>query len=223
MKTCTNCKQSKAPTEFHKCHRVRDGLVAKCKSCRKATRKKRYEKNPEKELAVNRKYRKKNIEKVRAHDRERYEQNPEKRREMIRKCHQRPEYKKRNNALRKERRKTEPEYRLTCNLRRRLHSALKGNTKSASTMVLLGCTIEHLRDHLTKHFQTGMTWDNQGTWHVDHMLACASFDLSDPEQQRRCFHWTNLQPLWGLVNSSKGAGVWYKGEWDSTIGWVFKD
>jgi hypothetical protein len=222
MKTCTGCKQTKAFTEFHKCHRVRDGLVAKCKACRKETRKKRYEKNPEKELTVNRKYRKKNIDKVRAHDKKRYEQNPEKRRIMIRKCHQRPEYKKRNNAQRRERRKTDPTYRLKCNLRGRLYHALKGSIKSASTMKLVGCSVQHVKDHLEKQFQPGMTWENQGKWHIDHMLACDTFDLEDPEEQRRCFHWTNLQPLWGPENSSKGADPWYTGEWDPIKGWTLE-
>jgi len=217
MKTCTKCKQSKAFTEFHA---GRGGLQAQCKACRNTCRRQRYERNREKELTRNRKYRKTNIDKVRAHDRER--NKTEERRALMRMCGKRPKYRKRTNERRRERRRTDPAYRLECNLRRRLHNALKGKNKSASTMKLLGCSISHLRNHLEQQFQPGMTWENQGKWHVDHMLACDTFDLEDPEQQRRCFHWTNLQPLWGPENISKGTDPWYTGGWDPIKGWTLE-
>ena len=50
-----------------------------------------------------------------------------------------------------------------------------------------------------------MNWDNYGVWHLDHIIPCARFDLSDPEQQKICFHYTNLQPMWGEDNMRKGA------------------
>jgi len=51
-----------------------------------------------------------------------------------------------------------------------------------------------------------MTWSNYGKgWHIDHIKPCASFDLSNPEQQKICFHYTNLQPLWAIDNIKKGA------------------
>ena len=50
-----------------------------------------------------------------------------------------------------------------------------------------------------------MTWENHGIggWHVDHIRPCADFNLLDPEQQRQCFHFTNLQPLWAWQNLQK--------------------
>jgi hypothetical protein len=69
--------------------------------------------------------------------------------------------------------------------------------------------VEQLRQHLEAQFTDGMSWDNYGRdgWHIDHIRPCASFDLTDPEQQRQCFHYTNLQPLWAADNIRKGA-VW---------------
>ena len=51
-----------------------------------------------------------------------------------------------------------------------------------------------------------MTWQNYGDgWHIDHIHPCAAFDLTDPEQQKACFHWSNLQPLWAIDNFRKSS------------------
>ena len=67
----------------------------------------------------------------------------------------------------------------------------------------MGCSIEFLKEYLEKQFKSGMNWDNYGEWHVDHIIPCVSFDLSDPEQQKKCFYYTNLQPLWAIENLEK--------------------
>ena len=88
-------------------------------------------------------------------------------------------------------------------LRGRLSCALKILTayKSPDTMTLLGCSIDDFKKHIEQKFQAGMSWENHGKiWHVDHVLPCASFDLTVPEQQRTCFHYSNLQPLWAIDN-----------------------
>jgi len=84
--------------------------------------------------------------------------------------------------------------------------ALKAQSshKISKTTELLGCSIEHLRLWLTFYFHPGMSWSNYGEWHIDHTKPCAKFDLTDPEQQRQCFHYTNLQPLWAGENFRKG-------------------
>ena len=94
-------------------------------------------------------------------------------------------------------------------LRNRLYCALRRASagKGVKTQELLGCTITELRQHLEAQFVDGMDWDNYGRngWHIDHIRPCASFDLTDPHQQRQCFHYTNLQPLWEADNIRKGA------------------
>ena len=108
-----------------------------------------------------------------------------------------------------------PVFRLKRNLRRRLTFAIKGEIKSARTMELIGCTIDYLRGYLESQFEDWMTWDNYGMyriggdrkWVVDHIIPCASFDLSIPEEQRKCFHYTNLQPMCSRENTLKSDKI----------------
>lgn len=98
-----------------------------------------------------------------------------------------------------------PQSRLAQNMRTRIRRALRVGTKSASTAELIGCPFVWLEVHLESLFRPGMTWENQGSkWHIDHIKPCAKFDLTSPEQQKICFHWTNLQPLFAVENLKKG-------------------
>ena len=102
--------------------------------------------------------------------------------------------------------KTDINFKLRHNISQRIRHGLKGiEHKSAHTRELLGCTIDELWTHLESKFKPWMTRENHGLWHIDHIRACAKFDLSDPAQQRGCFHYSNLQPLWAHENFSKGV------------------
>ena len=72
---------------------------------------------------------------------------------------------------------------------------------------MLGASPEFVWNRLESQFKEGMTRDNHGFrgWHIDHIKPVSSFDLSDPEEQKKCFHYTNLQPLWWWENLSKGG------------------
>jgi len=107
----------------------------------------------------------------------------------------------------KKKRHTDPAYKIKSNLRTRIWGVVKQGYKSASTMELTGCTTEELKDHLASKFTEGMTFENYGEWHIDHILPCTSFNLLLPEEQRKCFHYTNLQPLWAIDNIKKGAKI----------------
>lgn len=100
----------------------------------------------------------------------------------------------------------DPYFRLVSNLRSRLRNALKDQAacKAGKSFELIGCDSTTLRKHLEKQFTLGMCWDNYGEWHVDHIRPCSSFDLSNEKEQKECFHFTNLQPLWAADNLSKG-------------------
>jgi len=119
---------------------------------------------------------------------------------------------RKRNLARKNRRKkyaNSNQHKIRCILRQRLRAALlaQGATKHAPTLELLGCTVEQLRAHIEAQFEPWMTWSNwaHDTWHVDHIKPCASFDLTDIEQQRECFHFSNLQPLQATKNMRKSA------------------
>ena len=103
--------------------------------------------------------------------------------------------------------RNDPQYKAAhiCRCRVRQMIRVHGGVKSSATFDLVGCTVQELMAHLEKGFAYGMTWENMGEWHIDHIVPCASFDLTDPEQQKACFHWSNLQPLWAEENIRKGA------------------
>jgi hypothetical protein len=82
--------------------------------------------------------------------------------------------------------------------------------KKNSSLDYLGCDMLWLEAWLEVQFQPGMSWQNWGKkgwdgWQIDHKRPCAAFDLTDDDQQRRCFHWTNLQPLWSIENQRKSG------------------
>lgn len=96
-------------------------------------------------------------------------------------------------------------FKILYNSRIRIWEALNKTKKSKRTLELVGCSLDELKQHLEKQFKIGMDWNNYGAWHIDHIQPCASFDLSKPEEQNKCFHYTNLQPLWAKENMSKGG------------------
>lgn len=110
--------------------------------------------------------------------------------------------KKRASEYVKHKRKTNPSFKITCALRRRLQKTIKSKNghKNIKTMDLIGCTSDELKIYLESKFLPTMTWNNYGEyWHIDHIIPCSSFDLIDEEQQKKCFHYTNLQPLFATT------------------------
>lgn len=103
-------------------------------------------------------------------------------------------------------RKINISFKLRHSCKTRIYQALKGINKSKSTMKLIGCSIEQLKTYLESKFKKGMTWKNYGYygWHIDHIKPCCKFDLAKESEQKKCFHYTNLQPLWMKENLSKG-------------------
>lgn len=88
------------------------------------------------------------------------------------------------------------------NLSRRIRGLLKQN-KLYRTLDYIGCNIKFLKEYLKSKFTSGMSWSNYGEWEIDHIKPCILFDLTKIEEQRKCFHYTNLQPLWKTDNRKK--------------------
>ena len=120
-------------------------------------------------------------------------------------------------------------------VRSRTVTALKAvkASKNERTMEYLNCSVAHLHNHLESQFEPDMNWDNMGRdvdgnggtgWEIDHRRPCASFDLNDEEQKYMCFHWTNLQPMWGEENNKKRNYYdpkTFRYKWiDRETGWV---
>lgn len=198
MKTCSKCGVPKELTEFQfrktgrraGCHEAQCRICVNALAAPYAT--KRRQENPEPARALARKYYAANPKPQRARSKKRWLVNPEGVRKNKRDWEKRVGAKQLNQVIRKR-------------LRQRVRNALNGFAKAASTMRLLGCSIEELKNHLEKQFRPGMSWDTRCFWHIDHIKPCLKFDLSNPEEQRKCFHFTNLQPLWACENLSKHA------------------
>jgi hypothetical protein len=209
-KTCTVC-QIKYPATtdfFYKCSsRSKYGIKSCCKKCCSIKAKAKYNKLDKttkkklKEKCLQKYY--ENREYYLHKQKEWLSKNREKRNKQQREY----SYANRNkrNQYLKNKKQTDINFKITKNLRDRIRSAMNGNNKSKRTLELLGCSSEELKIYLEKQFTEGMTWDNYGKkgWHIDHILPCASFDLTDPIQQQKCFHYTNLQPLWAEDNYRK--------------------
>lgn len=98
-------------------------------------------------------------------------------------------------------------YLLKRNLRNRFKQALKNNYKSGSAVELLGISVIEFKKYLESLFKPGMTWENYGDWHIDHIFPLSGGDLTDINFLKKVCHYTNLQPLWAMENLSKADKI----------------
>jgi hypothetical protein len=103
-----------------------------------------------------------------------------------------------------DRRNRDVNFKIAHTLRRRLTSFVK----NGSSVDNLGCSLLELKQYLESKFQPGMTWENHGEWHIDHIKLLSKFNLSEKEQLKQACHYTNLQPLWAKENLEK-ANTWH--------------
>lgn len=201
IKTCAGCGEEKSLEAFSKNSRAKDGKQSRCKVCNKAY----HEENKEKIKERQREYYLDNKDKLAKHSLDYYQSNREHRLDYQRVYNQSNKDKIREykREWKRKRYASDPVFALSVNCRRRIQKALKGFSKESTTAEILGCTWEHLMHHLESQFTAGMSWDNQGEWHVDHIIPLASENTA--EGKVALCHYTNLQPLWAHENLAKGA------------------
>lgn len=219
-KWCGKCKSFVSVENFNNCAKTWDKLRPTCKTCLSHERldkkekiteynKLYWEKTKDAQSEKNKKWREENIEHRKEYNkayRALYGKEIDKRQYQKRKDD--PEYKEKYNNYRKHydkyKRKNDPSFRVKENVKRRIRELLQNTGKLFKTHHYLGCSIEQLKCHLEKRFQEGMTWQNYGiSWHIDHIIPCASFDFRHEFDKRLCFNYRNLQPLWAKENISK--------------------
>jgi hypothetical protein len=177
--TCKTCKKTKPISEYNKNRNKPSGIVEECNDCRSVKSKKRYEENKEeiKQKVLNHYYENKSkiIESRRGYSSKR--------------C------------------KVDVKYKLTRRLRSRLYDALKAKSWKKTTKFYdyIGCSLDELKQHLESQFTDGMTWENYGKWHIDHIKPLVSANTEE-EMYKLC-HYSNLQPLWAVDNIKKGHKI----------------
>lgn len=177
------CKQKRAEYYQNNKEKEKTNHLIWCENNKEKLKdaKKQYDKN----------YRERNTEKIRHHK-------------------QSEEFKREKNRKARERYHSDKAYRIEKCLRASFLQALKlynDGRKTTSIKNLIGCSIHDLVLHIQNKFKEGMTWDNYGDWHIDHIYPCSRFDLNSKREQLMCFHYTNLQPLWASENIKKSNKV----------------
>ena len=181
-------------------------------------RQKRATETPEERnhrIEVNRLNKEKNSDRIKQYSKDYYQKNKDKIKARVKEWvgENRGKVNARMRAYSKKRKAIDVQYRLSCSLRQRLCAAMRAQIDNpqrdvkGKTLELLGCSLKELMSHLEARFTKGMSWDNYGEWHIDHILPCNSFDLTEQEEQELCFHYTNMQPLWASDNIRKGDRI----------------
>lgn len=210
--TCCICKEEKNKTEFNKNKNTITGLTYECKKCQTnrtgiyykenkedvlSKQKKYYLKTKDSKLEYQKKYNIENKEKVNAYQKQYQKEN----RVTINKGQR--EY----NAKRK---RIDPIYKFSLNTRSMISMSFKRFNdrkfiKSKKAAEILGCDMEFFIKHMSNLFKEGMTLENHGEWHIDHIVPLSTATTEDDVIKLN--HYTNLQPLWASDNLSKGCKV----------------
>ena len=105
---------------------------------------------------------------------------------------------------RKQRKLLDPSYHISETVRSYLSRSIKGKIlKKKKTEEIVGISFDKLVTYLKSKFEAGMSMSNYGEWHIDHIKPVTKFDLTKPGELEKCFHYSNLQPMWARDNIIK--------------------
>ena len=223
VKKCSKCGELKDISLFSKNNKTKDKLHCSCKECDKE----KYNKNREHNILKMREYKKNNPEKVKLYykeNQENYKKYRDSNKEVIKNylskyykdnLHKRKLYlektkeerKIKRNIYEKSKRESDPIYKLKQYVRNRISFYLRKTktSKKSETFKIIGCSPLELKIYLEKKFIDDMSWENQGKWHIDHIIPLSSAKTED-ELYKLC-HFTNLQPIWATDNIKKGSKI----------------
>ena len=227
MKKCNGCNTEKSLLEFSKRKTTKDRLQTKCKSCQKkyqlANKEKLKEYASQYRLdnrAIINQYYSSNKEKLIENQKQYYLENKQAILSQKKQYHldnkdKRNAYNRQYNLINKEkinnyikqRKQINPLFKLRCNTRNLIYDSMKrqGYSKTSKTHKILGCDFRTFKAHLEKQFTKGMSWSNQGEWHLDHIYPVSL--AKDEKHLIELNHYTNFQPLWAIDNLSKGNKI----------------
>jgi hypothetical protein len=188
-KQCLKCSEEKVITEFHHDKSRNDGIHPYCKACKKQS---------------DRKYREKNLDKIRTRDKQYCLINKE--RQALKAKIWYANNKDKRHKTRKQLYDNNVSYRIMCVVGSRIRKCL--HSKRERTIDILGCSTSFFKCWIESQFTISMNWDNMGTyWHLDHVKPCASFNFENESEIYECFNWSNIRPLNGKENIQKSNKI----------------
>jgi hypothetical protein len=222
-KKCSKCGYIKNISLFSKNNKTKDKLHCSCKECDKE----KYHKNREQNILKMRDYKKNNPEKIKTYylkNQEKYEKyrdsKKEETKDYMKKYYNdnldkrklyleetKEERRIKRNIFEKQKRESDPLYKIKIYVRNRIGFYLKKTeiSKKNTTFQLVGCSPLELKIYLEQKFINGMSWENQGKWHIDHIIPLSS--ATNEDGLYKLCHFTNLQPMWAIDNIKKGAKI----------------
>lgn len=201
MKICTKCNIEKPLNHFVKNKRQKDGYHYVCKNCHKLYK----DQNKDKIQTKHKEWLHNNKDYITNYNKQYNNNNKERKNQLTKQWFENnPTYHK---EWKQKKHNTDIYYKIKANLRSRFYNAVILHFKIQSIIDLLGCSVNECKQHLESQFKPEMTWENHGEiWEIDHIIPCSKFDLTDIEQQKQCFHYTNLQPLFKTTEIAESLG-----------------
>ena len=204
-KICGKCNVEKLFIEFSKKKSGKYGLESTCKECKKEY----YQDNKENYKEYSKEYRGNNKEKIKERGKEYYQNNKEKKNEYSKEYYQDNKEKMIESISKsvKKRKLNDPLFKLKCNLRTLICNSMrrKGYKKNSRTFNILGCEYSFFLKYMEAQFKDGMTWENHGEWHIDHIMPM--YAAQTEEEALELNHYTNFQPLWAEENLYKSNKI----------------
>lgn len=188
QRTCKNCNQTLTMINFRPHHHS-------CRECERERARMWKAANKEHTLQYTRNWKAANKEHVSEYNSKYSVEN-------------RNEIQKRSTAYHIMRYHNDVNFKLARKIREKCSRVVKSVRPSEEALRILGCTQQFLKAWLEYNFTPEMNFDNYGkVWHIDHLIPISKFDLTDDNEMRKCFHWTNCQPMLARENQSKNNRV----------------